>query len=290
MELFALTKEAPRIRKVILQGDAQDELEETAHEQIENFMSFEECYALDAQYRPEDHEAFKVSDFEDLDGIIEAVKEPAGVLPWDTNEDDIEVKGFFFGVQGGDGWTVGLQIFDRRQLISNKFTLLWSKNSFERVKGLALSLDNKLAAVVKENENNLDLYFKSLHNARRLFDMDMYFKEATEQDVNDFFEGDLFSGYDRNECLELIDNWCRKKIAFILKEERFNNLTATHIKSKADELNVEINVEKDKNGEDKIQFPDEKKTLKRILRFLDEDIYKSSLTNTIFVANSKRKD
>lgn len=289
MELFALTKEAPRIRKVILQGEAQGELAKTAQEQIEEFMAFEECHALDAQYRPEHHEAFRIEDFEDLDGIMEAVKEPAGVIPWDTSE-EIEVKGFFFGIQDHEGYTIGLQVFDRRQIISNKFTLLWSRDSFERVKGLALSLDNKLAAVVKENGENLDLYFKSLHNARRLFDMDIYFKEATEQDVNDFFEGELFSGYNRDESMILIDNWCRKKIAFITKEERFINLTVSNIKTKADELNVTISIKNDEQGNEKIEFPEDKKTLKRILRFLDEDIYKSSLTNTIFVANSKRRD
>ena len=88
----------------------------------------------------------------------------------------------------------------------------------------------------------------------------------------------------------LIDTWCRKKIAYILSEDRIGQLTATSVKIKAEELNVSIDIIKDENNEDKISFPEDKKTLKRLLRFLDEDIYKSSLSNTIFVASGKRKD
>ncbi|MCE8015931.1 hypothetical protein HOP62_07565 [Halomonas sp. MCCC 1A17488] len=290
MELFVLSKEAPRIRKVILQREAQVELEETGKTQIDNFMSFEECYELSAQYKPDPHESFVINDFEDIDGVIDAIKEPAGVPPWKPNEEDIEISGFFFGIEENNKYKVGLQIFDKRQVISNKFTLTWSRESFTHIKGLSLSLDNKLTAVVSEEENGLALYFKSLHNVRRLFDMDMYFREATKQDVDDFFESEIFLGYDPEDPKGLIDTWCRKKIAYILSEDRIGQLTATSVKIKAEELNVSIDIIKDENNEDKISFPEDKKSLKRLLRFLDEDIYKSSLSNTIFVASGKRKD
>lgn len=290
MELFVLSKDAPRVRKVILQGEAQRELEDTGKTQIMSFMAFEECHELSAQYKPEPHESFKIAEFEDIDGIVEAVKDPSGIPSWKPNEEEIEIAGFFFGIEEKGEYKVGLQTFDKRQVISNRFTLTWSRESFTHIKGLSLSLDNKLTAVVCEEAGSLSLYFRSLHNVRRLFDMDMYFREATEQDVDSFFASEIFQGYDPEESKGLIDTWCRKKIAYILSEDRIGQLTATDIKNKADELNVRIDINEDGNSQDKIQFPEDKKSLKRLLRFLDEDIYKSSLSNTIFVANSKRKD
>ncbi|BBG30445.1 hypothetical protein [Zymobacter palmae] len=297
MELFALTESAPRIRKVALHRDAQNALKDEADVQLERFMSYEDCYPLDARYRPEDHEIFEIKEFEDLDGIMNAVKSPAGVQSWvPTQEDFMEIKGLFFGVKTNNEIRVGLQIFDKRQIISNKCAFLHGNKSFGLMKKTAFSIDTKIVAVLEnkditQSKDNISLFFRSLHTVRRLFDMDIYFKEATEKDVENFFSDEMFMEYEKREVgdNDIVDNWCRRKIAYILKEGRIKDLGADVLKKQAKELKVDIEFSENENGECRLVFPDDKRGLKKLLRFLDEDIYKSSLSGTIFVAGTKRE-
>ena len=60
------------------------------------------------------------------------------------------------------------------------------------------------------------------------------------------------------------------------------------IKAIAVEFQINI-VCVDVDGETKIQLPEEKAELKNLLRFLDEDYYKSPLSKMNFISNSKRK-
>lgn len=294
MELFTLTASAPRIRKILINGTAQDDLEYNANDQMVDFLGYEECHELEAQYKPDPHEVFKIENFEDIDGIINAVKDPAGINAWTPESDDLlDIKAFFFCIEHDDDICVGFQTFDRRQILSQKFTLLFARDSFINIKGVAFSLDSKLTAVIqkKDKEESLNLLFKSLHNTRRIFDMDLYFKEATAGDIDGFFNEEKFIGYDDKQRNDggIVDDWCRKKIAYILSEGSVKDLSPDIIKQKALELNVAIEFLKDEDDNEKIKFPTERSELKNLLRFLDEDIYKSSLTDTLYVANSKRK-
>ncbi|WP_414499541.1 hypothetical protein [Zymobacter sp. IVIA_12111.31 C1] len=294
MELFTLTNSAPRIRKIVINRSAQEDLEYNANDQMADFLGYEECHELEAQYKPDTHEIFKIEDFEDIDGIINAVKDPAGINAWaPESEDLLEIKAFFFCIEHDDDICVGFQTFDRRQVLSQKFTLLFARDSFINVKGVAFSLDSKLTAVIQKNnkEESLNLLFRNLHNTRRIFDMDIYFKEATAEDVDKFFNEEKFVGYDNKQRNDggIIDDWCRKKISYILNEGNVKDLSPDILKQKALELDVTIEFSKDEDGNEKIKFPTERTELKNLLRFLDEDIYKSSLTDTLYVANSKRK-
>lgn len=61
------------------------------------------------------------------------------------------------------------------------------------------------------------------------------------------------------------------------------------MKPAAQEFNVPFNTITAAGGVEQLILPLQKAELKKVLRFLDEDYYKSPLSSTNFVTNSKRR-
>lgn len=291
MEIFAIFKTAPRIRKLITHGDLQDKIAELANSQIGEFMAHDEAFPFDGQYKPDTNEALVIEGFDDIDGIIETLNRPDDCITWKPKDDTPveEIKGLFFGIKIEGKHHVGIQNFDRRQIISNKILMGWSGNSFKMVDDIALSLDTKICAVLKEKEDgSTDLYFKSLHNIRRIFDMDAYYHAATIEEIQTFFGSDNFANYDHAWLSTNIDDSIRKTVTYISKEKILENTTPAEINHHAQTVGLNFELVTI-DGQDRLQFPKEKRQLKSLLRFLDEDIYVAPFTNRVYVTNSKRR-
>jgi hypothetical protein len=76
----------------------------------------------------------------------------------------------------------------------------------------------------------------------------------------------------------------RKKIALIRQSGVLDNFTTEQIAAAA--VDFAVHIEKTDDG--KIKLPTNATELRRILRFLDEDHYKSPLSQTHYISNSKR--
>lgn len=87
--------------------------------------------------------------------------------------------------------------------------------------------------------------------------------------------------------LEISDSWVRRKISLIQQSGILQSVPINDMKAVALEFNIPL-VTLASNGTEVIVVPDNKPDLKKLLRFLDEDYYKSPLSNTSFVTNSKR--
>ncbi|HCL2881382.1 TPA: DUF4868 domain-containing protein [Pseudomonas aeruginosa AC9A] len=131
------------------------------------------------------------------------------------------------------------------------------------------------------------LKFFSFHAARQIFDLSEYYKVATDEDVRDFSQQANVQVGDIARMLEISDSWVRRKISLIQQSGILQSVPINDMKAVALEFNIPL-VTLASNGTEVIVVPDNKPDLKKLLRFLDEDYYKSPLSNTSFVTNSKR--
>ncbi len=121
-----------------------------------------------------------------------------------------------------------------------------------------------------------------------MFDVSEYYKEATDGDIKQFASMACLMVSDSAQLVQISDTWVRRKIWLISQSQILDKVPMADIKAVATEFHIDFNTEIN-NGVEKLLIPTDKKQLKTILRFLDEDYYKSPLLSNYYLANSKRR-
>lgn len=287
LSLFALTSDpAKRIVKFNLSNDVQADLTTYLKDQESSFDLQQDEIVFDGKYKPDAGEVLCIENYDDIDNLESAIRNPTSLDLVDPSEDFFhDIKALFSGyILATGGVKVLLQNFDRRKIIStNGLSIFHSANVYKKIEGIGLTIDHKLTATLEEGK----LKFFSFHNARQIFDLSEYYKEATDDDVIEFSNMDLIKSVDNNQLLEMSDSWVRRKISLIQQSGILQNVPINEMKAVATEFSIPF-ITVTENGDELIKIPDNKSDLKKLLRFLDEDYYKSPLSKTNFITNSKR--
>lgn len=284
MNLFALTSvPGARIIRFPLTQDLQEEVRQVFSSQFDAFRTgIVDVIPFDGRYAPDQGELLCINDFEDVDGLRDAVNNPLAVEQFDPQIHSLDsVKALFVKLETDGVSRVLIQLFESRRLIATKgLAIFFSGNTFQKMSDAGLTLDTKLLAVLEGNV----LKFQSFHFLRRVFEMSEYFNEATNEEIANFATHEKLT-VDNLELFSANANpLVRKKIALILQSGVLDNFTTEQIVASAQSFNLAIQT----TPEGKIVLPANKTELRRLLRFLDEDYYESPLTQTHFVSNSKR--
>lgn len=287
LSLFALTNNpSSRIVKFELSGPVQIDLTEYLGSQERSFDEAQEEIEFDGKYKPDQGEILVINGYDDIDGLEDAIRNPLGVDPVNPNEDFfLEIKALFTGYETDSGTVkILLQNFDRRKIIStNGLSIFHSNNVYKKIEGIGITVDYKLTATLEAGK----LKFYSFHTTRQMFDLSEYYKVATDDDVLEFLQADRIQSVDSQNFLTLADSWVRRKISLIQQSGILQNVPLHEMKAAAIDFNIPFETV-EVEGSEVIGIPDNKSDLKKLLRFLDEDYYKSPLSKTNFITNSKQ--
>jgi hypothetical protein len=288
LNLFALTDDpAIRIVRFSLSQEVQSELTSFLQNQELYFSNtIQDEIAFDGKYKPNSGEALVIANFDDIDGLSVAITNPLSVAEVIPSPDVFNsIKALFTGYEDQNGsLTILIQHFDKRKIISTTgLSIFHSANVYKKIEGIGLTIDSKLTAILKEGS----LKFFSFHLLRQIFDMSEYYKEATDSDISDFVSLQHISVDSLQNLISISDTWVRRKFSLIQQSQILENVPLNDIKAVAAEFNIPLNTTTI-NGIEKIMLPENKPDLKTLLRFLDEDYYKSPLSKTQYITNSKR--
>lgn len=287
LNLFVLTSlPGMRVARMPLSQDLQIEISALFRTQEQEFLlGIEEVIKFDGKYRPDDREILFIEDFDDMDILKNAVHNPLGCQEFVLQDGTFEsIKAIFSGYENNGLIRVLIQGFDRRRIISTKgFSIFHSANTFTKFDGSGLTLDNKLTAIM-EGDN---MKFASFHFLRQIFDMSAYYKEATDQDLTAFAEHKALQIANPKAFMEISDTWIRRKIGLIQQSGILDKYSPNQIASAAKHFDIPLALT-GQSGEEKLVIPTDRREVKRILRFLDEDYYQAPLTTTKYLSNSKR--
>jgi hypothetical protein len=266
-----------------LSNPVQTEVAEQFKQQEISFMDgIDDEHEFDGRYRPDEGELLKISNFDDIDGMGQAVLNPLQVEQYDPNQHSLDqVKGLFSGYAEDGETTVLIQLFERRRMLARSgLTLFFSNNTFQKMEQAGLSLDTKLLAILK----GPTLKFQSFHFLRRVFDVDDLFQQASDQDLQTFVQLPAVAIADQQALLDQADSVVRRKIGFILQSGVLTNYSPAEIQAAAAEFGIHLPFD----AEQHLVLPHDRASLKKVLRFLDEDYFESPISKTKFVSNSKR--
>ena len=286
--LFALTDDpANRRLRFSLSNEVQTDLTSLLQQQEATFNSNgQDEIPFDGKYKPDFGEVLVISDFDDIDELAEAVENPLSIPEVAPTPQSFEtIKALFSGYVDQDGIpVVFIQYFDKKRVIStNGLSIFHSSNVYKKIEGIGLTIDSKLTAIIRDGS----LKFHSFHLLRQIFDLSACYKEATDGDIQQFSNMACVSVTNAASLVSISDTWVRRKLWLISQSQILQKVPVCDIKAVAAEFSIPLETVMD-DGNERILIPDTKKELKTILRFLDEDYYKSPLLQNRYLTNSKR--
>lgn len=249
-------------------------------------LSSSQIVPFDGSYKPNEDEYLSICNFHLPEYITDAVRNPLGLQTFSySKKSEPDIRAIFIGerteTDNTEIFNVAFQRFRKEQYISTKkFNLFCSHNTFVRESRWGISITDTIDCVYTQ----MELRFSSYFFARQIFDLSEYYRSATDSEVQSFSNLKLLDIADRDQFQHIADTWIRRKIAAINDSGVLKNNSAAKIKKLAKNCGLEIIV-KDK----KIIIPENKKKLKEILGFLDEEVYKGAFTEETYITNSKRK-
>ncbi len=242
--------------------------------------------AFDGSYKPNEDEGLSIFNFHLPETITDAVRDPLGLQSFAYDKDaEPDIRAIFVGERtendNTEVFTVAFQRFRKDQYLSTKkFSLFFDKDTFTLEKRWGIGITDNVDCVFLQAE----LRFLSYFYARQIFDLSEYYRSATDAEVQNFSTLELLSIADNEKFQSMADTWIRRKIAAINDSGVLKNNTAAKIKKLAQSCGLEVIVENKK-----LVIPTDKKKLKEILGFLDDEVYKGAFTEETYITNSKRK-
>ncbi len=286
--LFALLDdEQTPIRRIPLTQGFQQELGTFFNEQQQTFTADKQIIEFTGSYNVDSGEIFQIENYPLPVAISNALSNPLNNPVLDLNTETHRIKALFTGNWTDQQQQVNFQVFDAGKLLSKGWTLIGSGNTYKKLEEPGLVLQDKLTA----HYVNGNLLFVSYHNTKRFLDLNDYYTAATDTDLDSFSENDLFEFEDQDTFKGNADSIIRKNITHLQKNNVLDNLSINDIKTVAKDLNQnvaeehQINIETS-NG--KLVIPKDKKQLKKLIRFLDEDYVTAPLTKRRCLTNSKQ--
>lgn len=289
VNLFALVEDqqAP-IRRIPLTADLGAELTQFFASQQSDFLSNKAEITFSGSYNVDSGEIFTIAEYPLPGAISDALGNPLPCQMLDLNNETHRIKALFTGNWSDTNKVVNFQVFDSGKLLSKGWTLIGSGNNYKKLEEPGLILQDKLTA----HYANGTLYFSSYHNAKRFLDLSEYYREATDTDLEAFVGTDLFAFEDEDSFKESADSIIRKKVALLQKNKVLEDLSVVDIQNVANSFNQglpaehQINITINEDG--KLVVPQDKKQLKELIRFLDEDYVLAPLTKRKCLTNSKQ--
>ncbi len=289
INLFALVEdEQAPIRRIPLTADLGTELAQFFASQQSDFVENKQQIAFSGSYNVGSDEIFTITDYPLPDAIGSALSNPLPCQLLNLNNETHRIKALFTGSWSNNNKIVNFQIFDSGKLLSKGWTLIGSGDLYKKLEEPGLVLQEKLTA----HYANGTLYFSSYHSTKRFLDLSSYFREATDTDLDAFVATELFAFEDQSSFKNNADSIIRKKVALLQKNKVLEDLTVVDIQTVANNFNqglpaehhIKINISED----GKLVVPQDKKQLKELIRFLDEDYVEAPLTKRKCLTNSKQ--
>lgn len=274
-----------RLLQIPMHQKLQTTLSAIWDQQYAGFTSDIKEINFDPGYTPEEHERFRVRNYR----LPECLQVGVGgqVHKLDSikeNENLIDsigaVVGFARNEQGEE--LMLAQSFSRSHVIQPGRFLFLQNDTYETPKHIGLTLGTRLAAVY--NVKTRKLLFDNFRNTNAFLPLTDFIAEASDHDIREVLNHPLLKPQDVDATTAAANQWYRKRFAMLKASKILDQYTSTELVKRSKGYEVELNVEKGQ-----IVFPVDKHASKRLLQFLNEEIFRGAITERLYETNSKRK-
>jgi hypothetical protein len=265
--------------------DLQRELSGALSHQKEHFLNAVTLVPYDPTYTPEPDERFIITNYSLDQALADAVAHPNATPNIDSDEiEALAVRSFLAARNASTGPELLFQRFDARQIVQRKRTLMLHQDIFQRPGGAGLVVQDAIVAVYEHGS----LVFRGDWHVRSFLDLNDHFEAATDEQIADFISGPLWSSANTGALLPHFDRYMRNRVAWISREKVLDGLEPRKLRAVARAYGIELTLTGKKNAQ-RIVLPEDKKSMKMLIRLLAEELLHSDLSDERYQTNSRRR-
>lgn len=284
-QLAAIVKKGTKwqVLRIPMHQALQDTLAASWHAQYVAFTQGTKEIAFDPGYAPEDNERFCVGDYA-LPDWLEVGSKVQDLDPVSQHENQLDaIKAIIAFARNAQGEELMLaQNFSRSHVIQPGSFLFLEKDNYESPKRPGLTLDSKLGALYLVAQKKL--LFHNFRAANSFLPLADFYQEATEHEIIEILGHERLAPENAQALASGASQWMKKRFAMLKHSGILDQYEAKQIKAHSKGYEVDVQI---KGG--KIVFPADKNAVKRLLQFLNEELYKGAITETLYETNSKRE-
>lgn len=177
------------------------------------------------------------------------------------------------------------QVFNKKNLLSYKFIMVDLNNTFTRMKENAFIIEQKVNAIYENGK----LYFESYTSANQIFPLLDFVTEATDGEIKSFGENENLEA-NADDIKKIANVKTRRLIKVLSSTTNVSIFIGKSLRTKKSLLK-KYGIKAQINNEGKLILPIHNVSeLNRTLEFLNEDIFKGAITDSLYLSNSKKKD
>lgn len=271
--------------QIPLSGELQDSLAESWQDQYNGFIREIGEIEFNPGYQPEEHERFCLLNYELPDWLTTESSLSIAYLEKIRDDKllDNSIKGIVAFVQNAQNKELMLfQNFTHSNVIRPGISLILSSDTYKSVEHPGLTLDKKLSAVYRPDEGKL--LFQNFRYVNTFLPLADFYKEASEEDIRKILKHEQLAP----ENIELLvvgaNQWFRKRFAMLRDSRVLDEFSVQEIQARSKGYNVEIDI-----LEGRIVFPADRSKAKILLQFLNEELFRGAITDTLYETNSKKQ-
>jgi len=273
-----------RLLRVPLHHDLQASLAAGWAQQLADFADDTQEVAFDAGYTPEAHERFSLPGYVLPDWLKDetslTIPDLASINAHEELMDAIQCVTGFARDEDGQEWVL-FQNFSRSHVIRPGMSMFLVQGDYVTSDRPGMRLDDKLAAVYRPEQQKL--LFHNFRITNSFLPLADFFEEASEQEIQAILNHPLLAAENPEALAAGANQWFRKRFALLRHSGILDQYAAQDIAGHAQGYAVDIQV-----VDDKIVFPADKGAAKRLLSFLNEELFRGAITDRLYETNSKR--
>jgi len=286
-QLAAITRKGRQIRlfRIPICQQLQITLAENWQKQYTAFVQNIQEINFNACYHPENHERFCLWDYELPDWLRH---ENSQTIPFlDAISDN---ENFVNSIKATVGFArneldeelILFQNFSPSHVIRPGRFLLLQNNIYETTHRPGLTLGSKLGALYCNKERKL--LFRNFRTVNTFLPLADYYEEASEQQIREVLNHRMFAPENPDALAVNANQWFSKRFALLRDSGILDQYSTPEICDRSQGYDINIQLKGNR-----IVFPADKSDAKRLLQFLNEEIYRGAITETLYETNSKRE-
>jgi hypothetical protein len=286
-QLIAITKRGAqwKIFFIPLHQRLQDNLDLEWSDQYREFMKEIREVDYDPAYETNSDERYRLEEFvlpEWLHGVTSETCISEDHI--DTDENTLKsIKGLAgLGQNDNDQRIILFQSIRPSRIIRPRNSLFLSRNTCDYPDRPGIILDSQVSAVYFEKDRKL--LFRNFRTANSFLPLEIFFSEASEKEIRQLLKHEKLCPQDIEQTLKDSDQWFKKRFAMLRNSRVLDVFSIDQIVETAKEHRLDLELDNNR-----IVFPSEKFRARRLLQFLNEEVFRGPITDTLFETNSKRK-